>query len=136
MIAKHLTVLPMMLCFILFIGCSKAPNYDQLKFYDQTNKKSYNLNKIDPKNFVNKPITLLLNNEAISRYRELIFVDDPPGVLSGLVLVYPNKITVRLQPATFDHIKKFDMLGKWNLNLFAKEKLKKMEFYYDNKLLK
>jgi hypothetical protein len=88
-----------------------------------------NLNK---SRFIGQTVESFLQNKIIGKFTKFIFVDEPPGVLQYLNLIYSKKISIEIVVKEYIHVKRFTEKRTWKLESFKKEKISKIKVVYDN----
>lgn len=93
------------------------------------------LKSADNKQFIGKPVDSLLNSKVFAKYKEAIFIDKKPGMLTHLNLRYAENVFVELNVNGYKHMKPFNEDRKWNLDLFRKEVLSEIKIYQGSRCL-
>lgn len=88
--------------------------------------KDVNLQK-----FIGKPIYEVLQDTVLRNYQELLLFDEPPGRLSGIMIMFDDRLYVNIHVHPIIHQKAFNEDRKWSLELFLKENVAKIEFHED-----
>jgi hypothetical protein len=104
----------------------------------QKNDESiYNeLLKADFKKYIGKPISILLNDKTVRKYKSYIGSDEPPGVLRCFSFEFSRKITIDVFPDGFHHVKQFSQKMDWKFNEFKKEKLRQISILDGDEVVK
>ena len=90
---------------------------------------------IDKNSFIGKPVDSFLMNEIASKYKESVFVDAKPGMLTCLSLKYSDSVFVEIEVVEYKYMNPFDVNRKWSLDLFKREKISQIKILYDNKYI-
>jgi hypothetical protein len=83
------------------------------------------LAKVDKQTFIGKTVGSFIKQSTIKEYKDYYFIDEPPGHLNHLTLVYSDKIHIEIYAQKLEYTKIFSETG-WNLKVYAKEKIKEI----------
>ncbi len=86
--------------------------------------------------YIGKEVTYLLKQDYIKDYESYSFRDEPPGMLQGIELKLSNNFYVRIIVQKCQYVKNPDFERKWDFDLFKKEKVSKIIFIYEDKVVK
>ncbi len=81
------------------------------------------------KKFIGKPISDFLQNSDYNNYQSLTISSDKPGYASSIILDFENETTIELFTNEFKFLKPFNKDLNWDLSLFKKEKLDKIQIH-------
>lgn len=73
--------------------------------------------------YLNKPVSDLLENKKYSKYTEWYWIDEPPMKLKGAVFYYPNGVSIEVYINTYNYVKHYDHKRNWNFDDFKKENI-------------
>lgn len=93
------------------------------------------LKRIDFKQFYAMPLDSLLKNTIVKNYKSYILVDEPPGKLSSVLLVYSKEVSLNIYLENFRFSKQFSKNNKWHFSDVRKECVRKTEILYNGKVL-
>ncbi|MDJ1482958.1 hypothetical protein QNI16_20820 [Cytophagaceae bacterium YF14B1] len=83
--------------------------------------------KVNMKAFKGKTVISFITSPIIKEYREHVLMDEPPGHLSHLLLVYSNKVEIKVYADKLQYTKSFSKTLDWNLSTYGKEKIRQIE---------
>jgi hypothetical protein len=99
----------------------------------------FDLRKGDLKNeykyFVGKTIKQFLSAEKFKGYKQIVFVDSKPLLLSSIIVVYSKNIEVELIPNEFKYITPFNIKRTWDLEKMKMESIVRIIVYRQNKII-
>jgi len=59
---------------------------------------------------------MLLVDKLISKYKEVVFVDEPPGKLSCMSLEFSRNLQVDIYVSKYRYVKQFDINRGWTID--------------------
>lgn len=93
------------------------------------------LKRMNIQAYIGQDVGSFLANSLISKYRDYIFVDEKPGLLSFLALEYSGKLYIEIEIKNYVFLKPFDKNRKWELSLFKKERIGEIRISFNNNLV-
>jgi hypothetical protein len=93
------------------------------------------LKAIGLKEYIGKPIDSLLANKSANEFKEYIYVDSKPGLLTSLLLKFSDSLYVEIFFDKFRYIKPFDTDKKWDFEHVKKEAIGDIKVLYNNKYI-
>ena len=95
------------------------------------------LTKMNYQKFIDSSVSYFLINSYARRYKEYLFIDEPPGILSGAYFILTKNLNYKIWISTHDHIEiSYENMYNWKFNKFVKEKISAIELNYKNEALK
>jgi hypothetical protein len=85
--------------------------------------------------YVDKKVSLFLNDSVISKYKDYVFVQGKPGSLLFLILGYSPHLYIEVYIKKFRYTKQFSTRG-WKLDTFKKEVISEIRIKLDRRILK
>lgn len=129
---KTLKIFLILLHFTTFLSSGNFTSKDGNKPQGYTEHLlSLNLEK-----YIGKKVDFFLADADLSKYSNLVFVDEPPGLLSCLLIKYNGNIEVELHVRKYLYTRKIDMRREWKLSSFKNETISKINILVDNRLVK
>lgn len=78
--------------------------------------------------FLGKKVQYFLTHDYVRKYKEYIFFDNKPFVLSGVMLVISDNFFIEIFVEKYNYLNQFNTNRKWDFELFKKERVSKIEF--------
>ena len=91
------------------------------------------IKKINKQLYIGGTVASFLSDSLISKYKEYVFIDEKPGLLSYLSLKYSEKIYIEIEVGKYSYMKSFDEKRQWKLELFNKEKISEIRVLHNDK---
>jgi len=88
------------------------------------------------KHFINKQFYNLLVNDTIRNYKELIYSDDRPGVLSSVIIKINSKYEIEIFFNELLYTKSFNENQDWDFYNVIKENISIINLYKNGKKIK
>lgn len=93
------------------------------------------LKAIKLKEYIGKPIDSLLAHKLANEYKEYIYVDSKPGLLTSLLLKYSDHLYIEIFFKKFRFIKPFNVDKKWSFEDVKKEIIADIKLLYNDKYI-
>ena len=113
----------------------KTASHIQIAFTEQVGflEKIKNITKRD---FIGQPVANYLKSNYIKDFRQYIFIDEKPGLLKSINLIYENDLSIEVEVHNYSFLNPFDEKRKWDINLFKKEKISSIRIMQKRNLIK
>jgi hypothetical protein len=98
----------------------------------KNNVQNEKLLHINYKEFIGKEIFNLLLDDNIRNYKELIFFDNKPGQLNGVIVKINDFSYFEIYVKEFKFLNSFNPHRTWNKELFYKESIGRIKLYVNN----
>src|SRR2546423_7288457 len=101
---------------LVIITCCHNGNWHINNEVDKISFTNINLNK-----FKGHKLDSLLKDRYFRNYTSFYFMDEPPGILNGLSLCYPDSTCIDIILRKLVYTKPFNENMKWNLDTVSRE---------------
>jgi hypothetical protein len=117
---------------LLFLFSSISCSQTEIKNHSKSDSLLIKqIKKEKPNNFIGKTLNEYLSNKILKKYINWWVVDEPPGKLSSIILIYSEKVWVEIAFSEMLHQRKFNENREWDFNALKKEKIYKIHFSWD-----
>lgn len=102
---------------------------------EDTTRKYYtnlidSLESVDLAFYLGKTVEELINNDIINTYKYEVWIDEPPGYLNYLCLVYSDKVLLQVKCDTLKYTPRYSS-GAFDFESYLKEKITSVKLSSD-----